>query len=208
MEMIRISDGKLKLMLTSSDMCHFKLDAETLGENAASTRRAFRRLLDEVRRRIDFEADELHISVQYFPSREGGCEMFISNLPPDDSETLAALSRALTPAPKAPARLPAHDSFRRDCAYRFERLDDLLAVCQRLHRIAFVCDSSAYRDEKGAYFLLLSVPSASPFSFPDELDFLVEYGSIQNSSALLLYIREHASPICLHSAIPTLAVLA
>ena len=208
MEMIRISDGKLKLMLTPTDMCHFELDAESIGENAATTRRAFRLLLDEIRRHTDFDADDLHISVQYFPSREGGCEMFISNLPSDDTDTVSALSRALTPAPKVSQHLPVRESFRRDCAYRFENLPDLLAVCQRLHRIAFACDSSAYRDEKGVYFLLLSVPSASPFSLPDELDFLVEYGTIQNTSALLLYIREHAFAICLSNAISTLGDLA
>ncbi len=209
MELIRISERKLKIMLTPGDMCHFEFNTDSFGEDSSKMHRAFRKLLAEVRRRTDFEADDKHLSVQYFPSREGGCEMFISHLKGDESEEARA---ALIPAPKESAQPRAlkkqSGSFQKDSAYRFESLDRLLSVCKRLCGLDLISASRAYRDEKGAYFLFLSILSSSPFSLPEELDFIVEYGSIENASILRLYIREHATLISAPCAVRDLAELA
>lgn len=211
MELIRISDRKLKIMLTPTDMCHFDLNADSFGEDSARMHRAFRLLLHEVREKIGFEADDTHISVQYFPSREGGCEMFISNLQSEEHErtSLSAPTKPQGQKPSLGLRPLRHTDggFRKECAYRFEALCNLLRACRRLFEIGYICDSSAYKDERGVYFLLLSVLSPSPFSTPDELDFIVEYGTVENAAHLRLYVREHASLICT-AAIEQLASLA
>ena len=213
MELIRISDRKLKIMLTPTDMCHFELNADSFGEDSAQLHRSFRLLLDEVRKQTDFDADDRHLSVQYFPSRTGGCEMFISHLTSDCTERDASppLS-ALLPTAKESTQLrpfkKTGGSFRKDCAYRFEALCHLLCACKRLLGIDCICESTAYRDEKGAYFLLLTVCTSSPFSTPDELDFVVEYGTVENASLLRIYIREHASLIATPNAVTELGALA
>ena len=43
---------------------------------------------------------------------------------------------------------------------------------------------------------------------PEEIEFVVEYGSIENAPRLRLYIREHASLICSANAVSQLAALA
>lgn len=175
--------------------------------------RAFRRLLNEIRIQTGFEADGGHLSVQYFPSREGGCEMFISNLLNEESErdpTDLSVSGVLSLSKENLQIRPFKKhggSFRKDCAYRFKTLSHLLQVCKRLSRIGFVGESTAYKDEKNAYFLFLSVLSSSPFSTPEELDFIVEYGSIENASLLRLYIREHATLFCSQNAVERLSAL-
>ena len=211
MELIRISDRKLKIMLTPTDMCHFELDAERFGEDSAQMHRAFRLLFDEIRRQTDFDADDNRISVQYFPSKEGGCEMFISRLPGDGREVeeanaslpirLSKESMQLRPQKKN------NGSFKRECAYRFGGLSELLAACHRLYLLGFLCESDAYRDVQGDYFLILTVFTATPFSTPEELDFLVEYGQIENAAVLRVYIKEHASIICDSNAVARLASL-
>ena len=82
MELIRINERKIKIMLTPSDMTQFELKADRIGEDSEEAHRAFRHLLDEVRRQTDLELDDRRIAVQYFPSREGGCEMFVSSSQP------------------------------------------------------------------------------------------------------------------------------
>ena len=84
----------------------------------------------------------------------------------------------------------------------------ILAACHRLYLLGFLCESAAYRDEKDDYFLILTIFTATPFSTPEELDFLVEYGQIENASVLRIYIREHASVICDGNAVARLALLA
>jgi negative regulator of genetic competence, sporulation and motility len=106
MELIRISDHKLKIMLTPLDMCHFELNAETFGEDSEKLHGAFRLLLEEIRKQTDFEGDDNHLSVQYFPSREGGCEMFISHLRHEDGTSKKASQRpSLLPAAKSASQL-------------------------------------------------------------------------------------------------------
>ena len=211
MELIRINARKLKIMLTPTDMCHFELDAESFGEDSTKMHRAFRLLFDEIKHQIDFDADDNRISVQYFPSKEGGCEMFISRLQGDGAEVEEANASLPVRLNKETMQLRPqkknNGSFKRECAYRFGGLAELLAACRRLYQIGFLCESAAYRDEKGDYFLILTVFAATPFSTPEELDFLVEYGQIENATVLRIYIKEHASVICDGNAITRLSSL-
>ena len=50
MELIRISEGKLKIMLTPTDMRQFELSTDNFYDDSEKMHRSFRLLLDEVRR--------------------------------------------------------------------------------------------------------------------------------------------------------------
>ena len=185
-------------------MRQFELSTDNFYDDSEKMHRSFRLLLDEVRRRSGFEADDHRISVQYFPSREGGCEMFISNLSGDKERGSCALTPAqeMQPAPRT------RGSFCRSFAYRFEGLEELLSVCRRLLPKDYITASSAWRDDAGRYYLFLSTFAASPFATPEELYFVVEYGSIENASQLRLYLAEHGSVICAEDAVGTLGAIA
>ena len=203
MELIRISDSKLKIMLTPMDMRQFELNTDNFYDDSEKMHRSFRMLFDEVKRQSGFEADDHRISVQYFPSREGGCEMFISNLSGDKEKGTCALTPACEIQPAARTR----GSFCRSFAYRFEGLEELLSVCRRLLPMDYITASSAYRDDGGRYYLFLSTFAASPFATPEELYFVVEYGSIENASQLKLYLAEHGTVICAEDAVGTLGAI-
>ena len=206
MELIRISDQKLKIMLTAVDMCHFELSGDHFLDNSETMHRTFRRLLDEIRKQTDFDADDRHISVQYFPSREGGCEMFISRLT-EDSTMQNISQKKESRALEVRQRGKSTGGFRRDCAYRFSSLDRLLSVCKRLRDVGYIGESEAYWDSHGQYFLCITVQSPSPFSIPDEWGFIVEYGTLENAALLKIYIKEHGGVICAASAVHRLAEL-
>ena len=203
MELIRISDSKLKIMLTPMDMRQFELSTDNFYDDSEKMHRSFRLLLDEVKRQSGFGADDHRISVQYFPSREGGCEMFISNLSGDREKSPCALTPAQGMQPMARTR----GSFCRSFAYRFEGLEELLSVCHRLLPMDYISASSAYRDDAGRYYLFLSTFAASPFATPEELYFVVEYGTIENASQLRLYLAEHGRVICAEDAVGTLGAI-
>ena len=167
MELIRISDRKLKIMLTSTDMRRFELNNDDFGEGSAQTRRAFRLLLEEVKRQTGFDAEDHQISVQYFPSREGGCEMFLSQLSCTE-EIPAHTTKAVQLRSKYRS-----GGFHKECAYQFADLDTLLLVCQRLCKMEYIGNSSAYLGANSRYYLFLTVFSNSPFTTPDELAFVV-----------------------------------
>ena len=204
MELIRISDSKLKIMLTPMDMRQFELNTDNFYDDSEKMHRSFRKLFEEVKRQSGFEADDHRISVQYFPSREGGCEMFISNLSGDREKSPCALTPAQEMQPMARTR----GNFCRSFAYRFEGLEELLSVCRRLLPMDYISASSAWRDDGGRYYLFLSTFAASPFATPEELYFVVEYGTIENASQLRLYLAEHGTVICAEDAVGTLGAIA
>lgn len=204
MELIRINDRKLKIMLTATDMLHFEMNTDRLGEDSEQMRRSFRLLMREVRRKIAFDLDDRRVSVQYFPSREGGCEMFVSSLPQNEDKKR---SLAAVPAAPLPVKPQKAQSFRRESAYRMKEIGDLLRACERLRASRFCGESRAYRDRRGGYFLLVGFVSASPVRFPEEISFLSEYGELCNLTQIRIYIREHASLIS-ERAVEELASLA
>ena len=204
MELIRISDSKLKVMLTPMDMRQFELSTDNFYDDSEKMHRSFRLLLDEVKRQSGFEADDHRISVQYFPSREGGCEMFISNLSPERE----SMTCALTPAQGIQPTARTRGSFCRSFAYRFEGLEELLSVCHRLLPLDYITASSAWRDDAGRYYLILNTFAASPFATPEELYFVVEYGRLENAAQLRLYLSEHGEVVCAEDAVGTLGAIA
>ncbi len=204
MELIRINDRKLKIMLTPSDMSHFEMNAERLGEDTEQMRRSFRMLMKEVRRKIAFELDDRRVSVQYFPSREGGCEMFVScSLQEDQKRTALTMVERLLPI-KADEK---KEIYQREILYRMQTIQDLLNACRRLKTTGFSGESRAWREECGQYLLFLRFQTRSPFALPDAMAFLAEYGAACNVAQTKVYIPEHASPISEH-AVEDLSALA
>ena len=80
MELIVISNSKLKIMLTSEDMREYSLDCNTLDYENTETRRAFWSILDEAKQRTGFDAASEKVFVQVYPSKKGGCEMYVTKL--------------------------------------------------------------------------------------------------------------------------------
>lgn len=215
MDLIRIDDNKMKIMLTRGDMQCYALDADHIDYASDDTRRAFRSILDEVRSRTGFDAKGNKIYVQLYPSREGGCEMFVTKL-----GILCALEDAsehVTPTKgQSSAHLRAHPQRlaegerHRAVAFSFEALEHLLCVCRRLRSRTFHGASAAYWGEEGRYYLLLSEGASSRRSpMPDRscLSFISEYGMPQNADVVRMYIREHGCPICEEDAVKRLSEL-
>ena len=80
MELILINEKKLKIMLTPEDMREYEIDCESVDYARAETRRAFWSILDEAKHRTGFDAASERVYIQLYPSREGGCEMFVTRL--------------------------------------------------------------------------------------------------------------------------------
>ena len=113
MELILISESKLKVMLSAEDMRRYDLNCDTVDSGDPTARQAFWDILDEARRRTGFDAAGKRVFVQLYPSREGGCEMFVTKL--------GARARTHETAARAETVL-----------YSFSGMDDLLAACRRL----------------------------------------------------------------------------
>ena len=216
MDLIRIDDNKMKIMLTPRDMQCYALDADTMDYTRSETRKAFRHILDDVCVRTGFDAKGDQIYVQLYPSREGGCEMFVTKLDMvcayhDSADHAHTNAHGRSSVEVRERALPSTEVERvRTAAFSFDALEHLLCVCRRLHDRCYNGQSAAYRGEEGRYYLLLSERGYGRhmlISGRSALSFIHEYGTPQNAEAVRLYIREHARPICEQDAVARLSSL-
>lgn len=205
MELILISSSKLKIMLSDADMEKYDLTAETVDYDNTATRRAFWSILDDAKNETGFDAASDRLFIQMYPSKDGGCEMFVTKL--------GTLCTEDTPAPLCTTeqkrhRQPKCEEKPRESlsVYSFESLEWLLGVCRRLLKVKWKGRSKAYRAFDGKCYLFLYergevLPLLTRFSF------ISEYGSAEHAETVSLYIKEYAAPLCENAAVETLGVL-
>ncbi len=191
MELIMISDTRLKVVLTRVDMENYHLDFEGDACDNSRTRRAMMRLFEDVKRRVGFDIADDRILVQVWQAEDGGCELYVSKL-----ESRATARRV--------PRVTACDYETQ--IYKFVRFSDLLAVCRILDMRQYDCVSEVMHADDGAWYLLLDgVEETAPL---DALSFIGEYAEKQGSALTLYVLREHAVSIAGDNAVTRLASLA
>ncbi len=207
MELIRINSNKLKIMLTSLDMKNYALDAKSISCETEETRRAFRNILHDAGVGSGFEEGQEKIYVQYYPSREGGCEMFVTRLG-DHTTDDACTPGQLTSKEK--------ESAAQALVYRFERLSSLLQACRHLlhaekkagERRFYSC---AHRDGDERFYLTITLPAhkgeQAKILWPIVERLLGEFGTRCPTEEIEAYIAERATPLCSSRAVQTLGEL-
>ncbi len=190
MELIQISESKLKIMLSETDMAKYSLDALDADYSKDETRRAFRSMLSSVKEISGFDTCGERIFVQMYPSRGGGCEVFVTKLGAEKGD-VTLRSQAPSDAVKIPAA----------SAYGFNSFEGMIAVCRFLYncRAETRSEGSAYRDDKGNYYL--SLPSGCDFAHWEE--FSKRIGTKQ----LDAYIAEHGKCLIESGAVEILGKL-
>lgn len=177
-----ISGEKLKVMLSSADMEHYAISCDTLSSGNAQSRCAFRQILEDARGQCGFDAAGARVFVQVFPSKEGGCEMFVTKL--GDCSKINLQSQS------------GNKKF--FYAYSFDCLNKLLEACAAIQRLQYGEESLAYADtRKKRYFLTLET----------DIPNLSEFGGRKCRSNVRYYIAEHCKLIC-SGAVGRLADLA
>lgn len=192
MEYIPINESKLKVMLEREDLEEWDVTAEGLDYANPEAKRLFGDILKYAKREFGFDTAGRRVLLQLFPSRDGGCELFI---------TCVGLSS------DNDVRLEYTSTVQR--AYSFDCLDNLVKVCKRLLELGVFKESSAYFDEEGRWYLtFLDEDPDGLDSLPlNRLSFICEYGENESPKGLSLYLCEYANPVCTDNAIERLGML-
>ena len=195
MEWIRISNNKLKIMLTAEDTKRYELNCAKASYEDAMTRAAFRELLLDVQRETGFDAAEDKVYIQMYPSKEGGCELFVTRiglLLTEDGEGKSKNSKA------SERRKRNNDASK---AFVFKELEPLLSLCRRLCQDDRIRKSEVWRDERGFWWLLVThTASFFPVIFQ-------EYGKEVPRERAELFLSEHAACICAEQAVAVIGSL-
>ena len=198
MELIRISDSKLKVMLTEEDMIYYALDCETMDYDNTETRRAFWQILDEAKKKTGFDAASERVFVQVYPSKKGGCEMFVTKVGELCEGKLMEEKRLSTMR-------------KRENIYLFETMETLFLMCEKLKALGYRDKSAAYADYDRSLFYLAveerSSDSVLSSNAIGEYGFLSEYGRRKNGNLAYAYIKEHCVCLDKENAVYSLSVL-
>lgn len=211
MELIMISDSKLKVMLSADDMRNYEFD----DINNIHTKEAFRNLMREAKNRCGFNALEGRVFVQLYRSKAGGCELFVTKLSksddgesasagkdPADKGILDSSSEKRAREERTAAEYRQYYAERkgngRHVIYSFDNMQNLLSTCGVLLASRYKGESVAYMERgKRRFYLALEEETFAAGE---------HFGKLCPSS-FYYYINEHCALIC-GEAVPLLGGLA
>ena len=232
MELIVISDSKLKIMLTAPDMIRYDLAGS--GKTCADpkTRAAFRHLFHDARQRIGFDTEGERLLVQMYTSREGGCEIFVTKLGarplPTEALPMESFPMEMPPMKSRPTeplqgeqalweeicRGEAAESSEEESlpllAYGLERVGDLVGLCRALKRLGYEGESRAYIEETGRgtrWHLLLTPREWDGITPSVRFGVGGEFGTEESPWEAALYLAEYGRCICSDMAVEVLGGL-
>lgn len=181
MEYILINDSKLKIILDKQELSEWDISADELDYANPAARQVFEGLLGYAKKELGFDTTGYKVLIQLFPSKDGGCELFVTKL--GQSARSDRIER----------ENDKRQTERR--AYSFDKLSHLLSACKRLSYAGYTGESSVWYDGEGRWFLMLSFDCPS-----DTLSFISEYGEVENPRSLDLYLGEYGSSVCKNNA--------
>ena len=195
MELLLITKNRLKIVMTSEDMKEYAIDYDEAEASAGQIKAGLKSILERAKNEVGFHTSGKGITVRIFPSKDGGCEMYVTHSP----NTASSLPVPIHRKPKE------HDS-----VFGFSSMQDLLEACRRLTWDSDIIESMAYTDrEKGNCYLLLRTEERDAFGKdPCFLSVANEYGRMLKSNRLLCWMQEHCICICERDAVKILGELA
>lgn len=168
MELIKIDENRLKVMLTAEDLRTYDIAFDRLDYSGTETRRVIWSILDTAKKETGFDAAGDKICIRAFRDKDGGCELFVS--------------RVTAP----PRRTPKKH------LYAFSTCEALCAACKRLSACRFEGAGAAYLCDDGRFFLELEFSAAD--TTEAMLSILLEFGKqIPHAKT---YLAEHATTLC------------
>ncbi len=188
MELIIISESKIKLMLTEADMSSYN----------GSTKEILSGIMDDVRNKCGLTGMNGRIFIQMYPSKGGGCEMFVTKL--SDLNKTASLDQSGEVLCLRSGEEKVVTEYRKYIygergkyiIYAFDEMGYLLSCCRDLSRFGHNGVSSAYADRgRGKFYLLLDRETHLAGE---------NFGKLCQSREFY-YINEHCDMICENDAV-------
>ena len=197
MEVLKINENKIKIMLSAADMKNFKLTASELDYNDSLTRQKVFKILEYVKANYGFDHEGDKLLIQFYPSKDGGAEVFVTKLGLLTSGERKAISRS--------DRVTMLNT--RRAMYSFSSFGDLLSAARSIVRCADIRESELFLFDDGTYYLEIMERGESKGDAIKGYTSILEFAS-PVSRDKFAYITEHSKCLASGNAIELLASLA
>ncbi len=199
LELIMINSEKIKIMLTREDMTKYNIHMYSLGHTGSAIKEAFGEVLSDIKARTGFDTLSSKTILQVYPSRDGGCEVYITRLNKDSKQK----SNEKYDSARAQTSITIKRWFEK-VIFSFERLTDTIDACRILKTTGYNKSSSLYL-YKSTYFLFLET-EIKPKGRHDELTPLCDFGKRLDDKITEAYIFEHGDVLIRENAVEALAL--
>lgn len=208
MEYILISESKLKITLESEDLRGLECPVAELDYADPEAKRLLGDILGYAKDELGFDTAGHRVLMQLFPSKDGGCEIFVTRL----GRLSEGEGESAENAHGVPSQKRERPRGKRRRAFRFERLSYLVDACKRLCELCPTPSADVYVNSEKEWFLILTLSESDYAEALDmlpvnELSFLCEYGTPEDARALSLYLGEYGVPVCRTNAAELLSRL-
>ena len=191
MEILKIGKQAVKVSLNEAEANKYNiLNNEALNEE--EIKEGFSLLLKEIKSKTDFSYNNKKLFTEIFPSKNGGCEIYISCVIADSNKTVYK-DKSQEEARKKPSY----------AVYELDNLCNLLKVIYRLRETKFNDKSSIFYDDEGEkYLLLLENVSYKSIKY----SFVLEYARYIKCN-YISYLNEHFKCIAKNNAVKKFSTL-
>ncbi len=198
MELILISESKLKIMLTADEMEDNGISEDLLTYGEKDVRKMFEGILEEAKIKTGFDSTTGRLVIQVYPSKDGGCEVYFI-CKPEGERYMGAKEKT-----------PVQRKKKEYCVYIFEEISDVADVCSVLKSSGYTNESGLYtsKNNKGdsRYYLVLQeeIPTNDRSRKRKSIaksDLAAEYGTRFGGKDAMLYIAEHTYPLIKENAV-------
>ena len=210
MEIVEIAKDRLKVVLDSDELREFAIDLAGMEYDNEQTERMLEGVLAVVGAKTDFASKKGKTYVQLYPSRQGGCEIFVTKIgsiyKDEEDEELFDTSRAsLTEIPIKRKRKKNNDKAKSLFVLSFSTLSDMLLLCRALQSRGYAEESRAYISEDSRFYLVLETQAECDFPYSEIYPFVLEFGEEESPASTERFLLEHARMICKAGAVATLS---
>jgi len=194
LEFLLVGESKLKIIMTAEEMVRHKLSPDQ-DAGTASQRRAFWQVLELAKREVGFDPAGDKVLIQFYPTKPGGCEVFVTKL-----GILSGTSARIVSKSDRVSMLSRRKSF-----YIFDTAEDIISAAKAIKRLSDEPpESDVYVSDKGKFYLALDeyAKGGELAEFPCVL----EYGRIL-APDFGVYVEEHCEKVAGHNGIDSFSRL-
>ena len=196
MEVLKISSTKIKIMLSPEDVDKFSLNVGDVDYNDPKTRTKVWKILDAVKRDYGFSSEGDKLLIQFYPSKDGSAELFVTRL--------KGLSRGNERFMSKSENVTMLES--RRTMYNFPKLEELIQASKIINGSKSIKESELFYADDEGYYLEITERGGTRLGQICEFAILLEFAS-KTPEEKIPYITEHCKKLTNGSAVEQLSRL-
>ena len=196
MDVLKISNTKVKIMLSEDDIKKYALDIAEVDYNDTKTRGKVWKILDFIKKNHGFNFDGSKLLIQFYPSRDGGAELFVTKL--------SSLSKGNERFMSKSENVTMLDSKR--TMYNFVNFTDLIQASKIINGAKSIKESELFYSDSEGYYLEITERGATRLGQICEFAILLEFAT-RTPDERIPYITEHCKKLTDGEAVEQLSRL-